>query len=286
MNETSLRRGFNWANNIRAKIQELRTSGDASKAWEGHLLELALSKYQESLRCVIDCLETLDPIADKGSQIPHTQAEPWWDSPRKFEHFAKLVKEVAHKADRKHNLKLSDNATPDDYLAFIAKYGNKKALRPFKSKTPKLGRGFTEAVARLCNLTVDRVEANGGLSFLLGHLEQILKLGYYGFTFRKPPIPRVPKPVLKESKTQGRVKKPSSIIKDRIDLAKYIRDLPCVAEARAAYDEDGTGSFIEIELMLVDVIFQAEHPPFRTGWGKWLKDNIEEFLREAIENVM
>jgi hypothetical protein len=289
------RRDEAWFEHVQTKIAELRAAKDARKTWEAHQLELMVLDCTKSLEHVQGSMEKLDVAAREGSKVPHKPEDQWWASPSRFEIFAEHAKRVVHQADRKHNLKLPEyNTTPDDYLKFIAKYGNKSKLRPYRAKSAKLGRAFTEAVANLCNLTVDIVEANGGLSFLLGKLEEVLKLGYYGFTFDKKPTRRSPAP--KEDtppkSPKKSTQKPSNSgsvvrIKNRKDLAAFVAAAPDVVVSRTAYEEDAPGAFKEIEDTLVGLIArEKDRPAYGANWKSWLHENLDWFLQEAISIVM
>jgi hypothetical protein len=254
-----------------------------------------LHDCDKSLEHAQSCLEKLDVAAREGSKVPPKQEDQWWASPRRFEFFAKYAMQVIRQADRKHNLKVPEyNATPDDYLKFVAQYGNKSKLRPYRTRSPKLGRTFVEAIANLCNLTVPIVDANGGLSFLLGKLEETLKLAYYGFDFSKKPQRRPPAP--KEStakKSHKKLSKKSARsgsavrIRNRKDIAAFVAVAPEVVETKVAYEDGAPGSFQEIENTLVDLIAKRkDRPTYGANWKSWLRENLDEFLREAIDIVI
>ena len=78
-----------------------------------------------------------------------------------------------------------------------------------------------------------------------------------------------------------------TIIKTKKDILAYIKVSPIVIEAKTAYEEDGSDDFDDIEEELVGLIAGAKgSPDFGDDWESWLKDNIDEMLRDAISIVM
>lgn len=77
------------------------------------------------------------------------------------------------------------------------------------------------------------------------------------------------------------------IVRTKRDIAAYVKAVPVVVEAKAAYEEDAPGSFDEVETELVKLIAVADgSPDFGEDWGRWLEANVEELLQEAVSIVM
>lgn len=77
------------------------------------------------------------------------------------------------------------------------------------------------------------------------------------------------------------------IIKTKKDIAAWVSKHPKVREAkRAAEEDDGAGSFDEVEEELVKLLAVGDgSPDFGEDWQSWLTDNIDEQLNEAIEII-
>lgn len=72
------------------------------------------------------------------------------------------------------------------------------------------------------------------------------------------------------------------IIAHKKDIASYIATTADLNEIKEAYGE----GWDEVARELLKVIQRAEHPPYGSDWGAWLKANIEELADEAVEIVM
>ena len=77
------------------------------------------------------------------------------------------------------------------------------------------------------------------------------------------------------------------IVNYKKDVVALIKTLPEVVESKAAYEEDEPGGFDEVEKVLLGLVLGADGgPEFGTDWDKWLKENIDELLQDAISIVM
>lgn len=77
------------------------------------------------------------------------------------------------------------------------------------------------------------------------------------------------------------------IIKNKKDIAAYLETSPVVIETKRDYEQEDPGSFAEIEKELAKLIATGDgSPDFGEDWEKWLADNVEELLSEAIDIVM